>query len=95
MIRPGVVTDATVDCLIRVSRPFGAELPYCPVVWMFGIEKGDEAVEGVAVGSLGICLARPRSVRKQSAVSMCESHDAAAEAMRRGPAAGKLELTLQ
>lgn len=70
MIRPGVVTDAAIDSLVRVSRPFGAELPYCPVVWVFGVEEGDETVEGVAVGSLRICLARSRAARRGCAVSL-------------------------
>lgn len=53
----------TVDCLVRVSRPFGAELPYRPIVRMFSVEEGHETVERVAVGSLGICLAGPRAAR--------------------------------
>lgn len=70
MIRPGVVPYATVDSLVRVSCPFGAELPYRPVIRVFGVEEGDEAVERVAVGSLGVCLARSRAGRKRCTVSL-------------------------
>lgn len=61
---------AAVDCLVRVSRPLGTELPYRPVVRMFSVEEGDEAVERVAVGSLGICLAWSRAGREH-ALSVC------------------------
>ena len=57
MVGPGVVPDAVVDRLVRVPRPFGAELPYRPLVAVTGVEEGDEAVEGVAVGALGVGLA--------------------------------------
>lgn len=77
MIRPWVVPYAAVDGLIRVSRPFGAELPYRPVVRVLGIKEGDEAVERVAVGSLRVCLTRSRAGRKGYAVSLRASHMAA------------------
>lgn len=70
MIRPGVVPYATVDGLVRVSCPFGAELPYRPVIRVFGVEEGDEAVQWVAVGSLGVCLAWSRAGRKRCTVSL-------------------------
>lgn len=70
MIRPGVVPYATINGLIRVSRSFGAKLPYSPIIWMFGIEEGDKAVEGVAVCSLGVGLAGSRTGRKRCVVSL-------------------------
>jgi len=61
---------ASVDCLVRISRPFCAELPYRPVIWMFGVEEGDEAVERVTVGSLWVCLAWARADQKGCVVSL-------------------------
>lgn len=57
MVGPWVVSYAAVHSLIRVASAFCAEFPYGPVVSVFGIEEGDQAIEGVAVGSLGIGLA--------------------------------------
>lgn len=56
MVRPGVVPDAVVHCLVRVAGPLGAELPYRPAVAVAGVEEGHQPVEGVAVGSLGVGL---------------------------------------
>lgn len=61
---------ASIDCLVRISRPFCAELPYRPVIWVFGVEEGDEAVERVTVGSLWVCLAWARADGKRSVVSL-------------------------
>lgn len=56
MIRPGVVSDAVVDGLVGVPGAFGAELPDGPAGAVLVVEVGDEAVEGVAVGELGVGL---------------------------------------
>lgn len=56
MIRPGVVPDAVVDGLVGVPGAFGAELPDGPAGAVLGVEVGDEAVEGVTVGELGVGL---------------------------------------
>lgn len=56
MIRPGVVSDAVIDGLVGVPGAFGAELPDGPAGAVLGVEVGDEAVEGVAVGELGVGL---------------------------------------
>lgn len=56
MIRPGVVSDAVVDGLVGVPGAFGAELPDGPAGVVLVVEVGDEAVEGVAVGELGVGL---------------------------------------
>lgn len=58
MIGPGIVPYTSIDSLVRVAGAFCPELPDGPIVPMFGVEKGNEAVKRVAVGSLGICLAR-------------------------------------
>lgn len=58
MIRPRIVPDTSIDSLVRVSGAFGPELPYGPIIAMFGVEKCNKAVEGVSVGPLGIRLAR-------------------------------------
>lgn len=68
---------ATIDSLVRISRPFCAELPYRPVIGMFGVEEGDKAVERVAVGSLWVCLAWPRAGRNRRVVSLCAATCAA------------------
>lgn len=70
MIRPGIVPYPAVNCLVRISCPLCAELPYCPVIWVFSVEKGDEAVEGVSVGSLWVCLAWARA-GEHEAMSVC------------------------
>ena len=89
MIRPGVVPYAAIDGLVGISRPFGAELPYRPVIWVFSVKEGDEAVERVTIGSLGVCLARSRAGRRWCAVSL------RAWAVCGGTRRTRLELTLQ
>jgi hypothetical protein len=49
-----IVVDAVVYFRVWVARPFGAELPYGPVVAMLGVEEFDERVERVAVSTLWI-----------------------------------------
>lgn len=61
MIRPGIVSDAVVDGLVGVPGAFGAELPDGPAGAVLGVEVGDEAVEGVAVGELGVGLGGARA----------------------------------
>lgn len=61
MVGPRVVSYPAVDSLVGVACSLGAEFPNGPVVAMFGIEKGDEAVERVPVGSFGVCLAGTRA----------------------------------
>lgn len=56
VIGEGIVSDTVVDGFIGISRAFGAEFPYRPVLAVAGVEEGDEVVEGVAVGSLGVGL---------------------------------------
>ena len=54
MVGEGVVVDAVVDFRIWVARPFGAKLPYGPVVAMFGVEELDERIQWIAVGALWV-----------------------------------------
>lgn len=63
MVRPWVVPYSAVDCFIGIASAFCTKLPYGPIVLVLGIEKGNEAVEGVAVGSLRISLAGAGAVR--------------------------------
>lgn len=65
MVWPGIVPYSFIDSLIRVSGPFGPKLPDAPVISMFGVKKGNEAVERVSVGSLRVGLARAGAVGKQ------------------------------
>lgn len=50
MIGPGVVAYPVVDGIVGVPRPFGAKLPYSPVIAVLGVKEGDQFIEGVAVG---------------------------------------------
>lgn len=63
MVGPWVVSYPAIDSFIGVARSFSAELPNGPVIAMFCVEEGDQAVEWVAVGSLGICLTGTGSVQ--------------------------------
>jgi hypothetical protein len=56
MVGPRIVADAAIHGLVRVAGALGAELPDGPAVGVFGVEEGDEAVQGVAVGELGVGL---------------------------------------
>lgn len=56
VVRPGIVSHSAVDSFVGIPRSFGAEFPYCPIVAVFGVEKGDELVERIAVCELGVCL---------------------------------------
>ncbi len=56
MIRPRVVSYSVVYKLVRISRSFGSELPYSPVLAMFRVEKLDKTVEGIAIGALRVGL---------------------------------------
>jgi hypothetical protein len=56
-----VVIDAVVDFGVWIARPFGAELPYRPVVAMLGVEELYERVEGIPVCALRICTTRSGS----------------------------------
>lgn len=49
--------------LVWIPSPFGTELPYGPIVAMFGVEESNEAVERVAVGTLGVGLAGAGAVQ--------------------------------
>ncbi len=54
VVGPWIVSYSSVDLRVWVPCALGAELPYCPVDAMFIIQKLDEGVCGVAVGSLGV-----------------------------------------
>lgn len=69
VVWPGVVAYSPVDSLVGVSSALGAKLPYCPVVAVFGVEKGYEAIERIAVSALGVCLAWTGAVGCKSPVS--------------------------
>jgi hypothetical protein len=56
MVRPRVVANAIVHRLIGIPGPLGAKLPDGPAIAMLTIEKGNEAVERVAVGALRVGL---------------------------------------
>lgn len=73
MIGPGIVPYASIDSLVRVAGAFSPELPDGPIISMFGVEKGNEAVKRVAVGSLGICLARSGAVEREGGEPLAES----------------------
>ena len=61
MVWPWVVVYSTVNLRVWIASPFGAELPYCPVIFVFIVEKPDKGVGRVAVSSLGVCGGRTRS----------------------------------
>ena len=54
VVRERVMIDSAVDLGVGIPCSFGAELPYCPVFAVFGVEELDERVEGVAIVALGI-----------------------------------------
>jgi acyl-CoA reductase-like NAD-dependent aldehyde dehydrogenase len=56
VIRPRVVSDSVVYEVIRIARPFSSKLPYGPVLSMLRVEKLDEAIERVAIGTLRVRL---------------------------------------
>lgn len=56
MIRPGIMSDSVIDELIGVTCAFAAKLPYCPILRMLRVEECNEAIERIAIGSLGIRL---------------------------------------
>lgn len=58
MVGEGVVVDAVVDFRVWVTRPFGAKLPYGPVVAMLGVEKLYERIKRVAIGALRVGTTR-------------------------------------
>jgi hypothetical protein len=58
MVRERVMVDSAIDFGVRIPRSFGAELPYCPVFAVFGVEELDERVERVAIVALGVGSAR-------------------------------------
>lgn len=62
MVWPGEVADTVVDGIVGVSGAFGAELPNRPAFAVLGVEEGDETVEGVAVGELGVGLGGAGSI---------------------------------
>jgi hypothetical protein len=55
-----VVVYAVVDLRVWVARPFGAELPYRPVVAVLRVEELYERIERIAVGALWIGAAGTR-----------------------------------
>jgi hypothetical protein len=56
VIRPRVMSDAIIHGIIRIPGTFSAKLPYRPVLAVFRVEEGDELVEGVSIGELGVGL---------------------------------------
>jgi len=61
VVRPGVVSDAVIDGFVGVAGALGAEFPYGPAISVFGVEEGDETVERIAIGSLGVGLGGTRT----------------------------------
>jgi hypothetical protein len=49
MIRPRIMPYPTIHRIVRVSCALSAELPYCPMIFVFLVKEGDELVERVAV----------------------------------------------
>lgn len=54
MVGKRVVVDAVVDLRVGVAGPFGAELPYGPVIAVLGVEELYEGIERVAVCALRV-----------------------------------------
>lgn len=66
VIWPWVMAYPAIDGLVWIASSLGAKFPDGPIIAVFGIEKSDEAVEGVTVGALGVCLAGAGPVEKKS-----------------------------
>lgn len=71
VVRPRVVSYPPIDSFVRIASAFCPELPYGPVVAVFGVEEGDEAIERVAVGSLWVRLARPGAMDGDNVLLAC------------------------
>lgn len=54
VVRKGEVVNTAIDLFVRVSRTLCPELPDCPVLAVFEVQKADEGVCGVAVGAPGV-----------------------------------------
>lgn len=51
------MVDSIVDFFVRISCPFGSELPDCPFFAVFGIEEFHEVFQRVSVCYLRVCCA--------------------------------------
>lgn len=61
MVGKRVVSDSSVDGLIRIAGAFGSEFPDGPFLIVLGIEKLDELVERVTIRALRVGPRRSRS----------------------------------
>ena len=60
MVWPWVVVYSTVNLGVWIASPFGTKLPYCPVMFVFVVEKSDKGVRRITVSSLRVCGGRTR-----------------------------------
>lgn len=63
MVRPRVVSDSIIDRFVRVPGTLRAKLPDGPAITVLVVEEGDQAIERVTVGSLGVGLRRSGPVQ--------------------------------
>lgn len=54
MIWPWIMVYVAVDFGVGISCPFCAELPYCPVCFVFVVKELHKSVGGIPIGALGI-----------------------------------------
>lgn len=66
MIWPWVMAYPAIYGFVWIASSLGTKLPDAPIFAVFGVEKSHEAVEGVAVGALGVCLAGAGPVESKS-----------------------------
>lgn len=60
VIGPRIMPDSVVDERVGITGAFATELPYGPILSMFGIKECDEAIKRIAIRTLGIRLRRTR-----------------------------------
>ena len=60
MVRPRIMVNAAVDFGVGIPSTFCTELPYCPVCFVFVVEKLHKSVRGIAVSALRIRRRRAR-----------------------------------
>ena len=54
VIGPWIVMYSIVNFAVWIAGPFGAELPYCPLVPMLIIEEFYKGIRRIAVGALRV-----------------------------------------
>lgn len=54
MVRPWIVVYTMVDFTVGIASTFGTKLPYCPVLVMSIIEKLNEGIRRISIGTLRV-----------------------------------------